>query len=78
MFSGFYNLTSFTSELSSLRSAYNMFKGCKLDAASIENIANTINDVSNLTLNDTEGIIHIDNDPSVSTETLTACGKKMV
>lgn len=46
----FYNcsqLTSFSSDLRSLWGAEYMFYGCKLDTASVQNIADTINTVSN-------------------------------
>ena len=46
----FYNcsdLTSFNSDLSSLTSGINMFTGCKLDTTSVQNIADTINTISN-------------------------------
>ena len=41
------NLTSFTSDLSSLTNGVNMFGNCKLDTASVKNIAETINTVTN-------------------------------
>lgn len=43
-------LTSFTSELPSLTKGGDMFRGCKLDAESLEYIADSINDVSSLTI----------------------------
>ena len=42
------NLTSFTSDLSSLTNGFYMFEGCKLDTASVQNIADTIKDVTSL------------------------------
>ena len=42
------NLTSFKSNLPSLTHAPNMFNGCKLDTESVQNIANSINDVNDL------------------------------
>lgn len=47
------NITSFSSDLSSLTDAYQMFGGCKLDTASVQNIADTINNINS-------GTIHID------------------
>ena len=41
------NLTSFSSNLSSLTNGNEMFYGCKLDTASVQNIADTINTVTN-------------------------------
>ena len=49
MFNGCNNLTTFTSDLSSLTNGYYMFKGCKLDTDSLMHIAETINDVRDLT-----------------------------
>ena len=40
-----FNLTSFTSDLRSLTNGFEMFLGCKLDTASLKNIAETINNV---------------------------------
>jgi hypothetical protein len=54
MFFGCENLTSFDSALSSLTSAWGMFQGCKLDTASVQNIAKTIN-----TINESSGEISI-------------------
>ena len=45
MFSYCSKLENFTSDLSSLTSGYNMFYNCKLDVASVQNIADTINTV---------------------------------
>ena len=42
------NLTTFTSDLSSLTNGSSMFYNCKLDTISIQNIAETINDVRDL------------------------------
>ena len=47
MFEWCSNLTTFTSDLSSLERGNGMFYGCKLDTASIKNIAETINTVTN-------------------------------
>ena len=47
MFENCTNLTTFTSDLSSLISGYMMFWDCKLDTASVKNIAETINTVTN-------------------------------
>jgi hypothetical protein len=49
MFCHCYNLTTFISDLSSLTNGDNMFNYCKLDAESLECIADTINDVRSLT-----------------------------
>lgn len=49
MFSHCTNLTSFKSDLSSLTYGYVMFSDCKLDTASVQNIADTIKDVNGLT-----------------------------
>ncbi|MBO5827278.1 MAG: leucine-rich repeat protein [Paludibacteraceae bacterium] len=46
MFQNCAALTAFTSDLSSLTSADSMFQGCSLDTASIKNIAETINTVT--------------------------------
>ena len=43
MFQGCYNLESFSSDLSSLTDGNDMFVGCKLNTASVQHIANTIN-----------------------------------
>ena len=43
MFASCNNLTSFSSDLSSLTDGRSMFSGCKLDTASVQNIADTIN-----------------------------------
>ena len=43
MFEYCYNLKSFSSDLSSLTDGRSMFSGCKLDTASVQNIADTIN-----------------------------------
>ena len=48
MFYNCTNLTSFTSDLSSLTYGYHMFSNCKLDTASVQNIANTIKDITSL------------------------------
>ena len=48
MFAMCENLTSFKSNLPSLTHAGNMFQGCKLDTESVQNIANSINDVNDL------------------------------
>ena len=45
MFSYCSKLENFTSDLSSLTSGHNMFYNCKLDVASVQNIADTINTV---------------------------------
>jgi hypothetical protein len=42
MFFGCKNLTSFSSDLSSLTHGYQMFEGCKLDAQSVANIVHTL------------------------------------
>ena len=42
MFGNCHKLTSFTSDLSSLTNGNNMFNGCKLDAESLECIADTL------------------------------------
>ena len=47
MFNNCFNLTTFTSDLSSLTDGYMMFDYCKLDAPSVQNIAQTINTVTN-------------------------------
>lgn len=47
-FQNCYNLTSFRSNLSSLKGGYLMFSGCQLDSASVANIAETIKDISSL------------------------------
>ena len=46
MFHDCYELTTFTSDLSSLTNGNYMFYNCKLNATSLTNIANTINDVN--------------------------------
>jgi hypothetical protein len=46
MFMNCYALTSFTSDLSSLENGSSMFNGCKLDAESLECIAETLPTVS--------------------------------
>lgn len=51
MFYGCTALTSFTSNLSSLTNGNDMFLGCKLDTVSVQNIADTINTVSNIRIN---------------------------
>ena len=48
MFSECFNLESFSSDLSSLTYGTFMFYGCKLDTASVQNIADTIKDVSSV------------------------------
>jgi hypothetical protein len=48
MFEGCDKLVSFSSNLGSLKSGYQMFEDCELDAASVQNIANTINDITDL------------------------------
>ena len=48
MFYNCSNLTSFTSDLSSLTNGSGMFSDCKLDTASVQNIADTIKDVNEL------------------------------
>ena len=53
MFKNCDNLTSFSSDLSSLQDGFEMFRGCKLDTASVQNIADTIKTVNT-------GEIHID------------------
>lgn len=59
MFTGCTSLTDFTSELSSLINGKNMFNLCKLNLASVQNIANTIKDLSGLTLSGNRGKITI-------------------
>ena len=49
MFSYCSNLESFSSDLSSLTNGSNMFSKCKLDTVSVQNIADTIKNVSSLT-----------------------------
>lgn len=76
----FYNcerFTNFKSSLYSLKSGFNMFKGAKLTPASVKNIAETINDITDLNRNNSadwrhplegsippndRGVIHIDTD----------------
>jgi len=55
------NLTSFTADLSSLTNGNYMFYDCKLDTASVQNIADTIKDVNGLENNCSEGIYPIIN-----------------
>ena len=43
------NLITFEGDLSSLTNGYEMFDGCKLNAESLDCIADTINDVRSLT-----------------------------
>ena len=50
MFCGCTNLTTFTSDLSSLTNGTGMFYDCNLNESSIQNIANTIKDVSTLSI----------------------------
>jgi hypothetical protein len=52
MFDSCSKLTSFTSNLSKLTNGYKMFSGCKLGTASIQHIASTIKDVTDLTSGD--------------------------
>jgi hypothetical protein len=47
MFNGCTSLGSFTSDLSSLTNGEGMFENCLLDAASLENIANTLPNTTN-------------------------------
>ena len=47
MFRGCTNLATFTSDLSSLTNGGYMFEGCKLNAPSVQNIALTINKITN-------------------------------
>jgi hypothetical protein len=49
MFKGCKNLTSFSSNLSNLTNGYYMFHKCILDTPSVQNIADTIKDVTSLT-----------------------------
>ena len=49
MFRGCSSLTSFSSDLPSLTNGFYMFSDCKLDTTSIQNIANTIKNVTSLT-----------------------------
>ena len=49
MFYNCKNLTSFSSNLSNLTNGYYMFQHCKLDTPSVQNIADTIKDVTSLT-----------------------------
>lgn len=49
MFNGCTSLTQFSGALSNLVDGYNMFFNCKLNTASIQNIADTIKDVTGLT-----------------------------
>ena len=49
MFGGCTNLTSFNGDLSSLTNGQSMFFNCKLDTTSVQNIADTIKNVSSLT-----------------------------
>lgn len=51
MFNDCSKLTTFTSELRSLKSAVGMFKGCILNAASLDSISTHINDISSLDKN---------------------------
>ena len=48
MFAGCSMLTSFSSNLSSLTNGSGMFHSCKLDTASVQNIADTIKDVTSV------------------------------
>lgn len=41
-------IKSFTSDLGSLKSGYYMFSNCKLDTESLRNVADTINDITDL------------------------------
>jgi hypothetical protein len=45
MFNGCTSLSSFTSDLSYLTDGYDMFYKCKLNATSVKNILDTINDL---------------------------------
>jgi hypothetical protein len=58
MFQDCTKLTSFTSDLSSLTNGYDMFYYCKLNTSSVQNIADTIKNVSSLT----EGFLGIGGD----------------
>ena len=49
MFVDCINLTTFSSDLSSMTNGFWMFPSCKLDTASVQNIADTIKDVTSLT-----------------------------
>ena len=63
MFDDCENLTTFTSDLPSLTNGASMFSGCKLDTASVQNIADTIKNVTSLTdssLDEAEGWKQID------------------
>jgi hypothetical protein len=57
MFNGCTSLTSFTYKLSNLTKGDYMFDGCKLDTASVKNIADTINNLKSIGI--TDGVIHI-------------------
>ena len=48
MFASCSELTSFNSDLRSLTNGFGMFENCKLNESSIQNIANTINDVTDI------------------------------
>ena len=49
MLNACYKLTSFTANLPSLTNGYGMFGSCKLNTASVQNIADSIKDVTSLT-----------------------------
>ena len=75
MFNGCTSLTSFSSDLSSLEEGDYMFNGCSLDTASVQNIADTINDLKSQNMT---GVIHIGHADDVPASILWECGNKML
>ena len=69
MFGSCTNLSSFNSDLSSMTTGSNMFNGCKLNLESVQNIANTIND---LTAVNKTGSIYISMDTTLKSDDTTA------
>lgn len=84
MFNMCTSLTSFNSDLSSLTNGHYMFYNCKLDTPSVQNIADTINDVRDLENGDSPWnsniykYIHIDIGNTTPNEQEAAAFNKMV
>jgi hypothetical protein len=75
-------LTSFNSNLSSLLRGNQMFYGCKLNSESLQNIANTINDLRLVTevdkFDSTLGYIVLGISSDIPSDIKTSCGDLMV
>ena len=78
MFEGCENLKRFEGNLSSLKEAYDMFKGCKLDTESVKNIAETISTASSYDPTITIGVDEMDEEKEKYIKMIEEKGWKVI